>query len=169
MKKSGILILMTLAVAGCGNRPFPSSRLSQPAGRFSFVTPDGWFRSKLPGMEFLVVSGPADYGMQPNFFVEGTTPTTNVAEAATVLVGRYRSNYPSYAVSNQTAFATMSGMTGTRILAHRETRDALPVALYHYVVLDRDRVIQVTCSCSQPVSARYEPIFDTAMKSIEPE
>ena len=167
MKKVLVLILLTLATAGCAKKPFPASRLPQPAGHFSFVTPDGWFRSKLPGMEFLVISGPADFGMQPNIFVEGTAPATNLAEAAAGLVGRYKSNYPSYAVSTQVVFATISGMRGTKIVAHRRTRESLPVSLCHYIVLDRGRVIEVTCSCSQPAVSRYEPIFDAAMKSME--
>lgn len=41
------------------------------------------------------------------------------------------------------------------------------MSLFHYAVLARDHVILVTCSCSQPVAGRYEPIFDAAMKSVE--
>ena len=164
-----LVMLMALAVAGCAKKPVPSSRLLQPAGQFSFVTPDGWFWTKLPGVDFLVVSGPVDFGMQPNIFVEGVALSTNVAEVVAALVARYKSDYPSYAVSNQVPFATSSGMTGTKILAHRPTRDALPLSLFHYALLDGGRVIQVTCSCSQPVASRYEPIFDAAMRSIEAE
>jgi hypothetical protein len=164
-----LLILLTLAVVGCGQKPFPASRLSLPAGGFSFVTPDGWFRSKVAGIDFLVVCGPQDYGMQPNIFIEGIIPSTNPVEAVTTLVSRYKANYRSYGVSTQEVFTTASGLTGMKITAGRKNNDAVPMSLFHYTVLARDHVFLATCSCSQPVAGRYEPVFDAAMKSVEAE
>lgn len=164
--KYAILIFLVM-VMGCGKQPLPASRLSQPAGRFSFVTPDGWFRSKLAGIDYMVVSGPADSGLQPNIFTEGVALTTNVGEVAAGLMGRYKANYPAYAASTQVVFSTAAGMTGVKIVAHRQTREALAVTHIHYVLPDRTRVIQVTCSCARAVEGRYASIFDAAMKSLE--
>ena len=66
MKQLLIAILAVALVSGCsGKKPVPASRLRQPAGGFSFVTPDGWFRTKLPGLDFIVVSTGPDYGANP--------------------------------------------------------------------------------------------------------
>ena len=64
---------------------------------------------------------------------------------------------------------TDSGLTGVKITAGRETKDALPLATFHYLIQDRERVIVVTATCAGPVKQRYEPIFDVAMKSLESE
>lgn len=166
MKNILALTLITLVVMGCGQKPFPASRLSQPAGNFSFITPDGWFRYKLPGIDFLVISGPPDSGMQPNIFTEGIATSTNLSKTMSALINRYKTNYPSYAILNRDVFTTTSGMTGTKTVALRKTNEALQVSLFHYVIPNRKGSIQITCSCAKQVANRYEPLFDAAMKSI---
>lgn len=161
------LFLSLLVVCGCGQRPFPAGRLVQPAGKFSFVTPDSWFRSKPPGIEFTVVSAPADSGMQPNIFVNGIVSATNLDNAATQLVEWYKSSLPSYKESGRAPLATASGIPALKISARKQTGESLEIAMFHYFFLDGVRVIQITCSCPGAVGARYEPVFDAAMKSLE--
>jgi hypothetical protein len=45
MKKILLTIIFAATLIGCGgDKPIPTSRLKQPVGDFSFVTPDGWNR-----------------------------------------------------------------------------------------------------------------------------
>lgn len=78
-------------------------------------------------------------------------------------------NHRSYGVDQQSDFATDSGLTGGKITASRETKDTLPLAVFHYLIQDAERVIVITATCASPVKQKYEPIFDAAMKSLESE
>jgi hypothetical protein len=169
VKRILLAIVAVATLTGCGGRkPIPAGRLKQPVGDFSFVTPDGWFRTKLAGIDFIIVSGEQDFGSKPNLFVDFVKPgsVSNVTQEVT---GTYRDNHRSYEITRRSSFATDSGLPGIKIAAGRETRDALPLATFHYLFQDRDRVIVITATCADPVKERYEAVFDAAMKSLESE
>jgi len=162
-----ITLLAVLVLAGCGGKqPVPASRLLQPAGQFSFVTPDGWFRTKLAGIDCIIVSTETDHGVSPNIFVEGVPRPGSVSNEVARLTGANRTGRRGYAVLQQQAFATDSGLPGVKVTARRETKESLPLALCHYLLQDGNRVIAITCSCAEPVKQQYEPLFDAAMKSV---
>lgn len=169
MKQIVLAIFAVVALTGCGDKnPIPASRLKQPAGEFSFVTPDGWFRTKLAGIDFIIVSGEPDFGSKPNLFVDFVKPGST-SDATQEVIETYQGNQQSYEVAQQRDFATDSGLTGIKVTASRETKDALPLTTFHYIVQDRERVIVVTATCADPVKQKYEPIFDAAMKSLKSE
>ena len=169
MKRIVLAILTVAVLTGCGGKkPIPASRLKQPAGDFSFVTPDGWFRTKLAGIDFIIVSAEPDFGSKPNLFVDSVEPDS-VSNKTQEVIERYQDDKRSYEVAHRSDFATESGLTGIKITASRETKDALPLATFHYLVQDGERVIVITATCADPVKQKYEPIFDAAMKTLQSE
>jgi len=169
MKRDATL-LFVLLLAGCGGqKPFPADRLQLPAGEFSYVTPDGWYRTKLAGVAFIIVWTDSDLGARPNIYVEAVEPSGDLQAVAAKAVKKNRESYPSYSVSQQVEFVTSSALPGLKIVARRSNKDGLPLALFHYLMSDKDRVIAVTCTCAEPVAAKYEPVFDNAMKSLQSE
>jgi len=169
MKHFSTLIFI-LILAGCGgNKPYPAERLRQPAGKFSFVTPDGWYRTKLGGIAFIIVSTDADYGARPNIYVDSVEPSGILKDVASKVTKQNKVNYESYSVSQQVAFATTSGLPGLKITAGRKNKDSLPLILIHYLITDKGRVIVITCSCAEPVKAKYESIFDRVIMSLQSE
>ena len=170
MNKTLLTIMAAAVLAGCGGKaPSPTGRLEQPAGDFSFVTPDGWFRTKLAGIDFIIVSGEPDYGSKPNFFVDSVKPSGSVRHVTQELIETYQDNQRSYEVTQTSVFTTDSNLSGLKITASRETKDALPLASFHYLIQDAERVIVVTATCGAPVRQKYEPVFDAAMKSLQSE
>ena len=170
MRRVLITVLATIIMSGCtGSKPVPAGRLMQPAGKFSFVTPDGWVRSEVAGIDFVIVSTEPDGGVNPNIFVEGTPRSGNVRDEAAQMISAKRASVRAYAVLRQEEFATEAGLRGVKISARRETKDALPVSLYHFLLQDGDRAIGITCSCAETVKQKYEPIFDAAMTSVRSE
>ena len=167
MRRYFMLILM-LSLAGCGrDKPYPSERLQQPSGKFSFVTPDGWHRTKLAGIAFTIVSIDPDYGARPNIYVDSVEPSGSLQDVASKVIDKNKASYESYSVLQQADFATASGLSGLKITAGRKNKDALPLSILHYLIADTGRVIVITCSCAEPVKAKYEAIFDLAMKSLQ--
>lgn len=170
MKQILILMLVALVLSGCsGKKPVPASRLMQPAGKFSFVTPEGWYRTKLPGIDFIIVSTEPDDGASPNIFVEGAPRSGSVSNRVVQMTETKRDEIRTYAILQQQEFTSELGLKGVKISARRETKEALPLILYHFFFQDGDRVIVITCSCAEPVKQKYEPIFDAAMKSLRSE
>jgi len=169
MKRYFTLILILFLVGCGGNKPYPSERLQQPAGKFSFVTPDCWYRTKLAGIAFIIVSTDADYGARPNIYVDSVEPSGTLQDVATRVTKQNKVNYESYSVSQQVDFATASGLQGLKITAGRKNKDALPLALIHYLIAAEGRIIVITCSCAEPVRTKYELIFDQTIKSLEEE
>ena len=170
MRSIVIAVITVTLLSGCnGEKPIPTSRLVQPTGQFSFITPDGWFRTKLPAVNFIIVSTEPDYGAVPTIFVNFVKESTNLGKAVVKLIATNTNNYRKYEVRQQSAFVTESGLNGIKVSAGRENNDALPLALYHYLIQDADRVIVITCLSSYPVGKKYEPIFDAAMKSLRSE
>jgi hypothetical protein len=165
-----LLAILTVAVStGCGGKkPIPASRLQQPAGEFSFVTPDGWVRTKLAGIDYIIVSGEPDFGSQPNLFVDFVNPGS-ISNMMQKVIGTYQDNHQAYEVAQRSDFATDSGLSGIKITASRETKDALPLGTFHYLFQDGGRVIVITATCAGTVKQRYETIFDAVMKSLESE
>jgi hypothetical protein len=160
-------LLAAVILTGCGrNQPIPSSRLQQPAGNFSFVTPDGWARTKLAGIDFIIVSTDPDFGATPNIFVDFIESTTNLNQLADGVTQRNAKAQRSYKVDHRTTFSTTAGLAGLKITAHRKNETALPVATFHYLIQDTDRVIALTATCAAAVKQKYEPLFDTAMHSL---
>ena len=157
-----------MTLSGCGgDKPIPASRLEQPVGDFSFVTPDGWFRTKLAGIDFISVSTEPDSGIRPNIFVDFISPSPNLSEAVEKLTTSYKNNHRDYAVTEKTAFKTQSGLQGIKIIAQRKSNNQLSLGTFQYLIKGTDRVFSITCTCADAVNEKYEPIFDRAMQTLE--
>ncbi len=168
--KIAAALALLLVVTGCQKKkPVPTGRLQQPAGEFSFVTPDHWARTKLAGIDFIIVSTHPDFGTRPNIFIDSVQAPGQAESVAKQTIETNRKNHPSYAVIRQSPFATKSGLAGFRIAARRENKDKLPLALFHYVIQDTDRTLVITCTCAEPVKQKYAPLFDSAMESLASE
>jgi hypothetical protein len=165
-----VIVFVSAVLTGCGEKKsFPASRLSHPAGEFSFVTPDGWFRTKLIGIDFIVVSTDPDFGISPNIFVNFVESSAQVSTVVAELIEANTDNYRAYKVTQQSVFVAEFGLSGVKVSARRENKDALPIAVFHYLIQDVERVIVITCTCADPVKQKYEPIFDAAMKLLKSE
>jgi hypothetical protein len=168
MKYTTLSIIAVVLLAGCGKQtPIPSSRLEQPAGEFSFVTPEGWYRTKLAGIDFIIISGEPDIGAKPNVFIDFVQPGS-LSNALNAVIESYQRD-PSYQSLNQSEFASKSGLRGIKVSAKRTNKDSLPIATLHYILQDNERTIAITASCSEPVKDKYEPIFDNILKSLQSE
>jgi len=169
-KRLIIAFVLAACLSGCGEkRTFPASRLQQPIGNFSFVTPEGWSRTKLAGIDFIVVSTKPDSGIRPNIFIDFVRPATQLSNTVAEVVKTNRDKLPAYQVLQQVNFTTESGLTGVKLTASRLNKEALPLALFHYFIQDADRAIVITCICADATKLKYEPVFDSALKSLRSE
>lgn len=170
MKHCILTIALVLICAGCGGKKsYPSTRLHQPSGDFSFVTPDNWFRTKLFGIDYVIVSTEPDHGMEPNIYVDFVKPDTEINDAYKKLLSIYKAKQRVYRIESKTEFETESGLDGLKIIAKRKHKDNLPLATYQYLIHDSDRTIAITCTCAYAVKDKYEPIFDQAIESLKSE
>jgi len=170
MKHYILTFALVLICAGCGGKKsYPSSRLYQPSGDFSFVTPDNWFRTKLFGIDYVIVSTEADHGIEPNIYVDFVKPNIDAEDAYQNLVSVYEDKQRGYRIESELQFETESGLEGLKIIAKRKNKNNLSLATYQYLVHDSDRTIAITCTCAYAVKDKYEPIFDQTIKSLKSE
>jgi hypothetical protein len=160
------LILLLVATGACDRHQTPDGRLKQKAGRFSIAIPEGWQVSQPVGLPFAILSGPADAGLRPNLFTDGTPEAASLATGARDQIEAYQAAHPDHAASAPLPFATAEGLPGMKTRATRRTREELSLVLFHYTIQDDSRVIQMTGSCAEPAAARYEPLFDAAVRSL---
>jgi hypothetical protein len=167
---AALAFLTAALLAGCGGRkPASSGRLLQPAGQFSFVPPDGWSRTKLAGIDFVIVSTEPDAGAKPNIFVDFVERSGSLSNVVAGMVQTNRDNHRAYEVHQQEDFVTESGLRGLKISAGRKNKEALSLALFHYLIQDAERTIGLTCTCAEAAKQKYEATFDRAMKSLQSE
>lgn len=162
--------ILIACLSGCGEkRIFPASRLQQPIGNFSFVTPEGWSRTKLAGIDFIIVSTKPDSGISPNIFVDFVRSSAQLSNTVAEVVKTNHDKLLSYQVLQQGNFITESGLTGVKLTASRLNKESLPLAMFHYFIQDDDRTIAITCICADATKSKYEPVFDSAIKSLRSE
>ncbi len=165
--KKVLLLLALLGVVACRDpKPVPAERLYFPAGGFSYVTPDGWFRTKLAGVDFIVVSMDVSFGIKPNIYVEFAEASADLSAVVKKQLETSRKDRNSYAVVRQEEFQIESGLIGKKVTATCMGKDRIPLAVYHYFACDNQKVIAITCICADPVKDQYEPAFDEAMRSL---
>jgi hypothetical protein len=170
MQKWIILSALLIALCtGCGKKVFSSGRLQQPKGEFSYVTPDGWHRTKLAGVDFIIISTDAESGIKPNLFVDEIFTASQLSDVAVRVSGKNKTALRAYKIEIQSDFTTQSGLSGIKIQAHHRTKQDLPLATFQYLIQDADRVISITCTCAGAVKIKYEPIFDAVINSLQSE
>ena len=169
MKKRLLLLISTVILSGCGkNKPIPASRLEQPNADFSFLTPEGWFRNKVLGVDFIIVYAKADYGIEPNIFVDFINQSPDLDTAMSKLATLYKESR-DFEIIERSRFETKTGLHGIKIYSHRKTKKQLPLASYHYLIVGTNRVVSITGTCADAVGKKYEPIFDQTMSTLEME
>jgi len=169
LRQITLAILLASLISGCGKKPFPAGRLQQPVGEFSFVTPDDWFRTRLPGIDFIIVSTTDDYGIKPNIFVDEIFLDSQRSNTVDLVLEENSHTLHAYNVETQSDFTTQSGLSGIKIRAHHKTKQNLPLATFRYFIQDTDRVISITCTCADAVKLKYESLFDSAINSLQSE
>lgn len=167
LRQITLIALLAICCSGCGKKTFPSGRLTQPAGNFSYITPDGWFRTRLAGVDFVIVSTHINDGIKPNIFVDGIFEPSQLSNTVARTSIENQNHLREYAVERQNDFTTESGLSGIKLQAHHRTKQDLPLATFRYFIQDANRVISITCTCAHAVKSKYEPVFDAAMNSLQ--
>ena len=163
------VMMIFISASGCGRKQsFLASRLQFPVGKFSYITPEGWLRTKLAGIDFTIVSTEASGGIKPNIFVE-SVELIQIETATSEFIEKCKKGKGAYHLKEETPFITDSGLSGVKLTATHENKDHLLLTAFSYLLQDRDRVITVTCTCANSTAVIYEPVFDAVIKSLKSE
>jgi len=159
-------LLLVLPVAGCGRgKPLPASRLHEKRGGFSYLAPDDWNRTKLPGLKYQVVSGTPVDGFIPNIFVAEDTHDGRLADFVTGHISAQQEAWPDLEVLARNGFRTDAGVDAPRVITRR-TRDGARVVQAHYFFETGDRKIIVTCSAAAEADDAVNEAMEASMRSF---
>ena len=105
--------------------------------------------------------------MQPNVFTDGIIAAATLEQGAFAQINAYQAAHTNYKASEPSLFATTNKWNAIKTRATRQTREDMIIALFHYAVFDQTRVIQITGACAEQTAAKYEPVFDAVVSSIQ--
>ena len=169
MKQSLLFFAIFCFFVSCKNQqnPYPSERITFDNTHLSFVTPDNWYRTNIPGSDHLTVFTEIHYDIKPNIQLDAFSETTKPDDSLAAFFNQKKSMYPSYTVKKEAAFITDRGLTGRKIMAQRENDKNISIIHIHYVFSRTHEMYILTGTCAKPGIGAYEEIFDQAMKSVE--
>lgn len=163
-------MLLICTPCSCDNSANSQAVLFHKTGHFSIAVPAGWQTSRPIGIPFAVIHGPADEGLKPNIFTDRITDSVSLAQAADSQLALYKNLHKDhYILAQPEPFVTKSGLPGLKTSACRTNSHNQAIALFHYAILDNNRVIQLTASCAESSVPQNENLFDAAIRSIRPE
>lgn len=164
-----MIFTVCMVVAGCRNKPefHPSERLTFEKTHLSFITPDKWSRTVMPGGGYPVVYTEVFYDIKPNIQLEFQGKNTQINEEVASFITKKKAMYGDYRIGDESSLVTVSGITGKKITAQRENDKNISIIHIHYVFSQNNEVYILTATCAKPGIGIYEDMFDQAMKSVE--
>ena len=167
---SALMALLVLGFAGCTRREVTPTggRVVIGPNQLSLIPPPAWHVTRLPGMDFRIVSGDAIGMMEPNLLVDGVYDHGEVHDIAGMIVQRYRTRYPDYLHSDMAASPTaaVTGDAAVRWTASRGLGESGRIALVHYLVSMSGSTVVITGSCDESTQARCIPLMDVAVATV---
>ena len=142
------------------------TRLSEPAGGFSYLPPAGWHIKTLPGLKYKI-----SYAMPAN----GFAPNINVVDEVSAMpLDKYlqfsmvgmRKAYTSLHVLKQAPFVTASGVHGERLAVDGVVGDKHMHQVF-YVFPANNRKIVVTASSLASDGGKYDAATDKSIKTFK--
>jgi len=162
---AGLAAVTAGLACSCRRAGVPASRLYEKAGGFSYVTPDGWTRTRVAGIKYRIVAGPERDGVAPNLYiVDEDTPEPMGAYLAGFLA-RQRKTYPDFAIVGSNTLVTAQGLAAEVLDATRSARGS-PLSLRFYFLPQEKRVVVVTCTWAASSGDERRQVFDDAMRSF---
>jgi hypothetical protein len=170
-REERIIIAVALAVAilqtgGCRkNAGLPASRLYEPAGRFSYVTPDGWTRRRVAGIKYHMVAGPEENGTAPSLYIMDEDTPEGLDSYIPAFVARQKKIYPDIIVGAERTLITEEGTTVHVVEATRIARGT-PLTLRLFFLRRDPQTIVVTGTWRKEDQNSLSEVFDEVLRTF---
>lgn len=163
------LCLSLLVVNGC-SRTAPRT-YTPPGGEFSFVPPENWTMTEVPGFKYQFAFGERENDFTSNInFVDGPAPfkfDDFVSGNLQAMQQAAAQESRSLKILNQGEFTTDSKRSGARVVTETEY-NGKPVkqTFYFFAGKDQNKFV-ITCSVPAAGSKDYEKICDSSIRTFK--
>ena len=169
MRRATVAIVLTAAVlqtGGCrGRAAVPASRLFETAGRFSYVTPDGWTRHRVAGVKYQIVAGQEEDGAAPNLYVTDEGSPQDLDAYVPAFVARQKKIYPDIVVGTERELLTEEGHVARVVEATRSARGTRLVLRFFFLRRAQQTVI-ITCTWQDAGRPELADVFESAVRTF---
>ena len=144
-----------------------ATRLSEPAGGFSYVPPPGWKIRTFPGAKYKISYATPAQGFAPNLNVVDETAAVGLSDYVRVSMTHMNMAYSQFHVLSQGAFRTSSGLSGIRVMSQGTINGKAVRQIFYVFPAPSSRKIIVTASWLASDGNKYTQATDSAMKTFK--
>jgi hypothetical protein len=167
-----IFVFLMPFLLGCGtlgtNIYDGEERFVESQGGFSIIPPARWVARNVGGLTFRTLNAPESTGDNPVRMVFSiSNMNTQIGPFADNSLRYWGDNDHTFRVISRSEFVTADNVVGIRVHAsmifHR-----MPIFCYFYFIPGQGKamIIESQVYSSQRVASRFEPVFDSAVRTF---
>lgn len=143
------------------------TRLSEPAGRFSYVVPAGWRIRPFPGLKYKVCYTTPANGFAPNInTVDEVTPMA-MGPYMQLSISHMKLAYTKLHILGQKPFVTASGIHGIRMATDGVVGDKHMHQVFYVFPGANNRKYVLTASSLASDRGKYDAATDASMRTFK--
>ncbi len=143
------------------------TRLTEPAGGFSYLTPAGWHIRTFPGLKYKICYTTPANGFAPNINTVDEVAPMALGPYMQLSVTQMKRAYASLHVVSQNPFATASGLRGVRMVTDGVVGDKHMHQIFYVFPGANNRKFVLTASSLASDHSKYDVATDKAMKTFK--
>ncbi len=143
------------------------TRLSEPAGGFSYLPPAGWHIRTFPGLKYKVCYTTPANGFAPNINTVDEVAPMALGPYMQISVSHMKLAYTSLHVVGQRPFVTASGLRGVRMATDGVVGDKHMHQVFYVFPGSNNRKYVLTASALASDGSKYDAATDASMKTFK--
>lgn len=160
------LIVLILACCAGVSSAQNGGRHVEKAGGFSFIAPQGWRFTSIPGMKYAVAIGPRHNDFAANINVVDQTYAGSVDDYVRANMKALKRIFKDFKMVGESDFTTDSGSAGKRVVIEDNQNDKRLRQLFYFLA-DGSRKFIITYTATAEVGAKYDAPVDESIKSFQ--
>lgn len=141
--------------------------LSEPAGGFKFMIPEGWATAEFPGFNFKICRGIPSAGFAPNIAVIDETFDGSVEDYVTACSAPMEKDAQGFKMLEKKPFSSDSGIQGIKLVFDSKWDGKQLMQTQYYFKGIKGKMLVITCSVLPEDGPKFANTFDAAMKTFQ--
>ena len=142
------------------------TRLSEPAGGFSYLPPAGWHIRTLPGLKYKVCFAKPLAGFAPNINTVDEVAPVPMGPYVQASIAQMKRAYANLHVLSQKPFVTASGVHGVRMVTDGLAAGKHMHQVFYVFPGANSRKYVLTASFLASDGSKYDAVTDASMKTF---
>lgn len=142
-----------------------NGRFVSAQGGFSYVPPEGWMAYHVPGLKYLIVSGPMKIGDAPNINAADEEFAGSLEDYIKVNRANLQLIMEEFRIVKQEEFLTADGLRGSRVVAEVKQLGRNHRQTYYFFENGNKKYIAV-CTTKSEGGEQLDPVFEASMKTF---